>query len=200
MLPDEACRAWTRVQARASLAAPAGSLWPLRASLAASDRSLEVPRAPKVERQGCPGEPDKPFSTIRDQFWLWFSTFFVVFDVPWRGRLDSLRTGPNLVFAGRRSTLEGSQARQNNVNSKSLDRPLLGRRFASEPRARSSPFSVSCASQPRCSSPRLAPRRSKALLVVPRGDLGDPLVAAGAHWGCPKTCLLYTSPSPRDRG
>ena len=91
------------------------------------------------------------------------------------------------VFAGRRSTLEGSQARQKHAKSRKLDRSLLGRRFASELRARSSPFSIPCASQPRFSSPRRAPRRSKALLLVPRGDLGDPLGAAGARWGRPKT-------------
>ena len=79
MLPDGACGSWTRAQAWASLGALAGSLWPLRASLAASDRSLDVPRAPKVERQGRPGEPDKPFATIWGRFWLRFLMCFVVF-------------------------------------------------------------------------------------------------------------------------
>ena len=102
---------------------------------------------------------------------------------------DSTRSakGRTFVFASRRSTLEGSQARQKHAKSRKLDRTLLGRRFASEPRARSSPFSIPCASQPRFSSPRRAPRRSKALLLVPRGDLGDLLGAAGARWGRPKT-------------
>ena len=79
MLPDKPCQLRKRVHAWASLAALAGSIRPLRASLAASDRSLEVPRAPKVERQGRPGEPDKPFSTICGRFWLRFLMFFVVF-------------------------------------------------------------------------------------------------------------------------
>ena len=95
--------------------------------------------------------------------------------------------GRTFVFASRRSTLEGSQARQKHAKSRKLDRTLLGRRFASEPRARSSPFSIPWSSQPQFSSPRRAPRRSEALLLVPRGDLGDPLGAAGARWGRPKT-------------
>ena len=105
------------------------------------------------------------------------------------GAGDSTRCaqGRTFVFASRRSTLEGSQARQKHTKLREFDRTLLGRRFASEPRARSSPFSIPCASQPRFSSPRRAPRRSKALLLVPRGDLGDLLGAAGARWGRPKT-------------
>ena len=78
MLPDGACQSCECAHAWASLGALAGSLWPLRASLAASDRSLDVPRAPKVERQGRPGEPDKPFSAIWGRFWLRVLMFFVV--------------------------------------------------------------------------------------------------------------------------
>ena len=168
-------RAW------ASLAGLPGSVWPRRASLADSDRSLEVPRAPKVERQGRPGEPDKPFATIWGRCWLAsvFDAFRSFLTCHGAGDSTCCAQGRTFVFAGRRTTLEGSQARQKNAKSRKLDRTLLGRRFASEPRARSSPFSIPCASQPRFSSPRRAPRRSKALLLVPRGDLGDPLGAAG---------------------
>ena len=55
------------------------------------------------------------------------------------------------VFAGRRSTLEGSQTRQNNAKSCKLERSSLGRPFTSEPREKSSMFSIPSATQPRFS-------------------------------------------------
>ena len=48
-------------------------------------------------------------------------------------------------------------------------------------------FSIPRATQPRFSSPRHAPGCSRALLLVPRGDLGDSLDSAGVFQGCPKT-------------
>ena len=107
------------MHAWASLGALAGSLWPLRASLAASDRSLEVPRAPKVERQGRPGEPDKPFLTIWGRFWLHvYNVFRSFLTCHGTGDLTRCAQGRTFVFAGRRSTLEGSQARQKHAKSR----------------------------------------------------------------------------------
>ena len=51
----------------------------------------------------------------------------------------------------------------------------------------SSMFSIPSATQPRFSSPRHAPGCSRALLLVPRGDLGDSLGSAEAFQGRPKT-------------
>ena len=155
--------------------------WPPRT---ARSKSLERPKLSDKAARAIPTSHFRRFGVNCGSAFDVFRCFLTC-----HGAGDSTRCaqGRTFVFAGRRSTLEGSQARQKNAKSRKLDRTLLGRRFASEPRARSSPFSIPCASQPRFSSPRRAPRRSEALLLVPRGDLGDPLGAAGARWGRPKT-------------
>ena len=153
-----------RVRARAILAGLPGSVWPRRASLADSDRSLEVPRAPKVERQGRPGEPNKHFRRFGVDFGSAFDVFRCFLTCHGAGDSTRCAQGRTFIFASRRSTLEGSQSQQQNTKSRKLDRTLLGRRFASEPRAESSTFFIPCVSQPAFSSPRHAPRRCEALL------------------------------------
>ena len=103
------------------------------------------------------------------------------------GDSNDCAQGRTFVFAGRRGTLEGSQARQKLAKSWKLEVATLLRHFPSEPREKSSMFSISSATQPRFSSPRHAPGCSRALLFVPRDDLGDPLDAAGAFRGRSKT-------------
>ena len=102
---------------------------------------------------------------------------------------DSTRCaqGRTFVFAGRRSTLEGSQARQKNGKLRKLDRTLLGRRFASEPRARSSPFFHSvCVS----ASIFVASARYQTLQ-------GAPVSAPGRPWG-PSWCCWGALGTPQD--
>ena len=128
--------------------------WPPRT---ARSKSLE---RPKLSDKAARASPTSHFR--RFDLGSMLASVFDVFRscLTCRGPGDSTRCaqGRTFVFAGRRSTLEGSQARQKHAKSRKLDRTLLGRRFASEPRARSSPFSIPCASQPRFSLPRRAPR------------------------------------------
>ena len=155
--------------------------WPPRT---ARSKSLE---RPKLSDKAARASPTSHFR----RFGIDFGSVFNVFQsfLTCHGAGDSTRCaqGRTFVFAGRRSTLEVSQARQKHTKLREFDRTLLGRRCASETCARSSPFSILCASQPRILSPRRAPRCSTALLLLPWGDLGDPLGAAGARWGRPKT-------------
>ena len=155
--------------------------------MVASGRLPESFERRKSSDKAARASPTGDFRQSWVDFGFDFQRFSQFFEVRSRERLDSLRTGTNLRFCWLGSTLEGSQARQKNAKLRKLGRTLLGRRFASEPRARSSSYSIPCASQPRFSSPRRAPRRSKALLLMPWGDLGDLLDAAGARWGRPKT-------------
>ena len=74
------------------------------------------------------------------------------------------------------------------LKTRELERTSLGRRFAREPRDRSSTFFIPCVSQPPFLPPRRAPRRSEALLLMPRGDLRDPLGAAGCVGDAPRRC------------
>ena len=69
MMSNETYRALGVLPAKPSQAAMAGSIWPLRASLAASNRLLESLERPKSS-DNAPGEPDRQFSTILGRFWL----------------------------------------------------------------------------------------------------------------------------------
>ena len=147
-------------------------------------------RSPSSAKSRATRPPGRARQAIVDDLGSILASVFDVFRsfLTCHGTGDSTRCaqGRTFVFAGRRSTLEGSQARQKHAKSRKLDRSLLGRRFASELRARSSPFSIPCASQPRFSSPRRAPRRSKAVLLEPRGDLGDPFGLLGCAGDAPR--------------
>ena len=135
--------------------------------------------------------PGQARQAIFDNFGSIVASMFNVF----RGFLRCHRAGDwtdcahgrTFVFASRRSTLEGSQARQKLAKSWKLEVASLLRHFPSEPREKSSMFSISSATQPRFSSPRHAPGCSRALLFAPQGDLGDPLGSAGTFRGRPKT-------------
>ena len=93
-----ACGPSSCVLCWASLAAVAGSIWPLRASLAASDRLPESLEGPKSIDKAARASPTSDFP----QFWvdrgLNFQRFTWFFEVPSGGQFDRLRTGPHLRF------------------------------------------------------------------------------------------------------
>ena len=81
-----------------SLAAVAGSIRPLWASLAASDRlpeSLEWPKSIDKVARASPTGDFRQFSVVRGLDFQRFSRFF---EVPSRERFDRLRLGPHLRF------------------------------------------------------------------------------------------------------
>ena len=171
----------------ASLSTAAGSIWPLWASLAASGRLPESLEGPKSIDKAARASPTGDFP----QFWidrgLDFQRFSRFFEVPSRGHFDRLRTGPHLRFCWQAQYFRGLAGSTKTCNIVETRVASLLRRFPSEPREKTSMFSISSATQPRFSSPRHAPGCSRALLFMPRGDLGDPLGAAGAFRGRPKT-------------
>ena len=172
-----------------------GRAWPLWLARSGRFGRAWSPRtacsSPSSTQSRATRPPGRARQAIFDDLGSILASTFVLFRGFSRchGAGDSTRCARarTFVFAGRRSTLEGSQARQKNAKSRKFDRTSLGRRFASEPLARSSPFSIPCVSLPRFSSPRRPPRRSEALLLVPGGGLEDSLGAAGMRRGSPKT-------------
>ena len=66
--------------------------WPPRT---ARSKSLE---RPKLSDKAARASPTSHFRRFGVDFGFGFWCFSLFVDVPWRGRLDSLRTGPNLLF------------------------------------------------------------------------------------------------------
>ena len=109
--------------------------------------------------------------------------------VEFRGFSRLLRTsdatrsakGRPSVFAGMRSTLEGSQASQKNQKLTKIVGKSVRQRFANEPSENNSIFSLADATRRRFWSPRLSPERSRALLWASRAALGDSPGVPGAR-------------------
>ena len=184
---NDACGPKTRVLCWASLAAVAGSIWPLRASLAASDRLPESLEGPKSIDEAARASPTSDFL----QFWvdhgLDFQRFSWFFEVPSRRQFDRLRTGPHLRFCWQAQYFRGfagSTKTCNIVETRGSIAPTtLPERAARE---KLDVFHLQCDS----ASIFVASARSRMLSGAPfraRGDLGDPLGAAGAFRGRLKT-------------
>ena len=95
---------------------------------------------------------------------------------------DSTRSakGQTSVFAGMRSTLEGSQTLRNNRKSTKIDETSLRHCVATRSRDQNSIFSLPGATWRRFWRLRSIPGRSRALLLASRAALGDPPGDPGA--------------------
>ena len=89
---------WTFRQRKCFLAALAGSIRPLRASLAASNRLLESLERPESSNEADRASPTGDLRRSWVDVGIDFQRFSSFFEVPSRGRLDSLRPVPNLRF------------------------------------------------------------------------------------------------------
>ena len=170
---------------------------PTSTDLVAPSRSTSCssrPESPRVARPSRSARQNSIEKGARDAPRGDFRPFRVNFRVDFRGfsRLhrasDSTRVamGQTSVFAGRRSTSEGSLTLRKNRKSMKVVEKSLRRRCANEPREENSIFSFPDASWRQFRSTRRAPGRSRAPLLASRGALGDPPGVPGARRGHPE--------------
>ena len=168
----------------ASLAAVAGSIWPLRAFLAASDRLPESLEGPKSIDKAARASLTSDFP----QFWvdrgLDFQRFSLYFEVPSRGQFDGLRTGPHLRFCWQEQYFRGFAGLAKTCNivetRGSIAPTTLPERAARE---KLNVFHLQCDS----ASIFVASARSRMLPGAPFRAPGRPRGPSWRCWGVPWT-------------